>query len=160
MISFSCETPDSSPQVIGFTQDENGKTDVLAGPNEINEIWETYIDAHNSRDLDAIRQLNAEGFTAYGPLGQVIQGSDEHVAFLSDWFETNGPEWSITWAISNTGENVNGEISDFVTAGHRMTLNVDGNDVTVFQVIDAMISNGKIVTFNVFEQQRGEASSE
>ena len=29
MISLSCETPDSSPQVIGFTTSEDGKTDVV-----------------------------------------------------------------------------------------------------------------------------------
>ena len=47
MISLSCEAPDNSPQVIGFTTTEDGgKSDVVAGPDNINAVWESYIDAH------------------------------------------------------------------------------------------------------------------
>ena len=74
MISLSCETPDSSPQVIGFTTSEEGKTDVVAGPDDINAVWESYIDAHNSRDAEGIRALNADNFSAYGPAGEVVEG--------------------------------------------------------------------------------------
>ena len=160
MISLSCETPDTSPQVIGFTTSEEGKTDVVAGPDDINAVWESYIDAHNSRDTDGIRALNAENFSAYGPAGEVVEGSDAHIEFLTQWFETNNPRWTIQWAISNTGENNEGEIADFVTAGHQLILNVEGQDITVYQVIDAMISDGKVVNFNVYQQERGQASSE
>ena len=160
MISLSCETPDSSPQVIGFTTSEEGKTDVVAGPDDINAVWESYIDAHNSKDAEGIRALNADNFSAYGPAGEVVEGSDAHIEFLTQWFETNNPRWTIQWAISNTGENNEGEIADFVTAGHQLILNVEGQDITVYQVIDAMISDGKVVNFNVYQQERGQASSE
>ena len=80
--------------------------------------------------------------------------------FLTEWFENNNPRWTIQWAISNTGENVNGEISDFLTAGHELILNIEGVDTTFYQVIDAMISDGKVVNFNVYQQQRGEPSAE
>ena len=160
MISFSCESPESSPQVIGYTTSEDGKTDVVAGPDNIAAVWEAYIDAHNSRDTEGIRALNAEDFSAYGPAGEVVQGSDAHIVFLTEWFENNNPRWTIQWAISNTGENVNGEISDFLTAGHELILNIEGVDTTFYQVIDAMISDGKVVNFNVYQQQRGEPSAE
>jgi len=160
MISLSCETPDSSPQVIGFTTSEEGKTDVVAGPDDINAVWESYIDAHNSRDTEGIRALNAENFSAYGPAGEVVEGSDAHEEFLTQWFETNNPRWTIQWAISNTGENNEGQVADFVTAGHQLILNIEGQDITVYQVIDAMISDGKVVNFNVYQQERGQASSE
>ena len=160
MISFSCESPESSPQVIGYTTSEDGKTDVVAGPDNIAAVWEAYIDAHNSRDTEGIRALNAEEFSAYGPAGEVVAGSDAHIDFLTEWFENNNPRWTIQWAISNTGENVNGEISDFLTAGHELILNIEGVDTTFYQVIDAMISDGKVVNFNVYQQQRGEPSAE
>ena len=160
MISFSCESPESSPQVIGYTTSEDGKTDVVAGPDNIAAVWEAYIDAHNSRDTEGIRALNAEEFSAYGPAGEVVEGSDAHIDFLMEWFENNNPRWTIQWAISNTGENVNGEISDFLTAGHELILNIEGEDTTFYQVIDAMISDGKVVNFNVYQQQRGEPSAE
>ena len=160
MISFSCESPESSPQVIGYTTSEDGKTDVVAGPDNIAAVWEAYIDADNSRDTEGIRALNAEEFSAYGPAGEVVEGSDAHIDFLTEWFENNNPRWTIQWAISNTGENVNGEISDFLTAGHELILNIEGVDTTFYQVIDAMISDGKVVNFNVYQQQRGEPSAE
>ncbi len=160
MISLSCESTNTSPQVIGFTSSEDSKSDIVAGPNDIISVWESYIDAHNSRDMDAIRNLNSDDFSAYGEAGQVVEGSDAHIGFLSEWFEISNPKWTIQWAISNTGENVNGEISDFVTAGHELTLSVEGQEITAYQVIDAMISDGKVVNFNVYQQERGQSSSE
>ena len=51
-------------------------------------------------------------------------------------------------------------MANFVTAGHEVTLNVEGEDITLHQVIDAMIADGKVVTFNVFQQERGQPSNE
>ena len=162
MISLSCESPDSSPQVIGFTASEDGKSDVLAGPADILSVWESYIDAHNSRDVEGIQALNSDEISVYGPAGEVIEGNEAHIEFLNQWFEANNPNWTILWAISNTGESneYEGGVADFVTAGHELTLNVEGQDITAFQVIDAMISDGKVVSFNVYQQERGQASSE
>ena len=160
VISISCVN-NSSPQVIGSTYNQDGeKSDVVAGPNDIVGIWEAYIDAHNSRDTDAIRALNADEFSAYGSAGEVVEGSDAHIEFLSQWFEANNPRWTINWAISNTGESLNGNVADYVTAGHQVILNVEGEEITLHQVIDAMIADGKVVTFNVFQQERGQPSSE
>jgi hypothetical protein len=161
MISTSCETPESSPQVIGYSVGNDGeRTDILAVSDDIGSVWATYIDAHNSRDIEAIKGLNADEFQAFGSAGEVVEGSDAHIAFLSEWFEANNPRWTILWAISNSGQTPEGEYLDFVTAGHEVTLSVDGNDVTVYQVIDANIADGKIVNFNVFQQERGQASAE
>ena len=160
MMSVSCVN-NPSPQVIGSTYNQDGEvSDVVAGPDNIIGVWEAYIDAHNSRDADGIRALNADEFSAYGPAGEVVESSDAHIEFLTQWFETNNPRWTISWAISNTGESLNGTIADYVTAGHEVTLNVDGEDITLYQVIDAMIADGKVVTFNVFQQERGQPSSE
>ena len=71
-----------------------------------------------------LEALNAENFSAYGPAGEVVEGSDAHEEFLTQWFETNNPRWTIQWAISNTGENNEGQVADFVTAGHQLILNV------------------------------------
>tara|TARA_Y100001935_G_C17303222_1_gene510628 strand:- start:1122 stop:1637 length:516 start_codon:yes stop_codon:yes gene_type:complete len=160
MISLSCESPEVLPQVIGYTTSEEGKTDVVAGPSDITGVWESYIEAHNAKDIEAIKALNSDEISVFGPAGEVIEGSDAHIEFLTQWFETNNPNWTILWAISNTGENNNGEIADFVTAGHQLTLNVEGQEVIAYQVIDAMIGDGKIINFNVYEQERGQPSIE
>ena len=159
MISTSCETPEAS-QVIGFSINNDGERSDITLEADITDIWLEYIDAHNERDTESIRSLNADGFQAFGSAGEVVEGSDAHIAFLSEWFEANNPRWTILWAISNSGQTPEGEYLDFVTAGHEVTLSVDGNDVTVYQVIDANIADGKIVNFNVFQQERGQASAE
>ena len=160
MMSVSCVN-NSSPQVIGFSVANGSEsTDIVAGPDDIADVWATYIDAHNSRDIEGIRALNADEFSAFGPAGEVVEGSDAHIAFLTEWFEANNPRWTILWAISNSGQNPEGEFLDFVTAGHEVTLTVDGTDVKVYQVIDANVSDGKIVNFNVFQQERVQPSSE
>ena len=160
MMSVSCVN-NPSPQVIGFSVANGSEsTDIVAGPDDIADVWATYIDAHNSRDIEGIRALNADEFSAFGPAGEVVEGSDAHIAFLTEWFEANNPRWTILWAISNSGQNSEGEFLDFVTAGHEVTLTVDGTDVKVYQVIDANVSDGKIVNFNVFQQERGQPSSE
>jgi hypothetical protein len=161
IMSISCESTESSPQVIGFSVANGAEsTDIVAGPDDIANIWATYIDAHNERDLEGIRALDAEGFQAFGPAGEVVEGTDAHIAFLTEWFEVNNPRWTILWAISNSGQTPEGEYLDFVTAGHEVTLSVDGNDIKVYQVIDANIADGKIVNFNVFQQEKGEASTD
>ncbi len=43
---------------------------LIVGPDNINAVWESHIDAHNSRDIEGIRNLNADNFSAYGPAGE------------------------------------------------------------------------------------------
>ena len=102
----------------------------------------------------------ADEFSAYGPAVEVVESSDAHIEFLTQWFETNNPRWTFSWVISNTGETLEGGVDDFITAGHEVTLNVEGEDITEYQVIDAMIADGKVVNFNVYQQERGQPSSE
>ena len=61
---------------------------------------------------------------------------------------------------SNTAELSEGDIGDFVTAGHELKLNVDGIEITAYQIIDASIVDGKIQSFNVYQQERGQPSNE
>ena len=118
--------------------------------------------------IDIIAGLEAGGqahiqvsnISGFGPVGDVVEGTEAHIEFLTEWFETNNPKWNLLWAISNTGQTPEGESLDFVTAGHEVKLSLDGDEVTVYQVIDANISDGKIVNFNVFQQERGQSSSD
>ena len=36
--------------------------------------------------------MNAENFKAYGPNGEIIDGTDAHIEFLATWFGAN-PVW-------------------------------------------------------------------
>jgi len=155
-IAFSCDAPQEA-QVIGYSVNQDGvQTPVTAGPESTSEVWKAYIDAHNERDMEAISNLNSDEFSAYGPAGEYVDGNDAHREFLTQWFETKNPKWNILWSISNTGESSNGDVGDYVTSGHQVTLNVDGEDITVYQVIDALIVDGKVQMLNVYQQERAQ----
>ena len=52
---------DSAPQQIGFQISDKGeKISLYGGDMAAVSLWETYIKAHNERDLETIAALNAE----------------------------------------------------------------------------------------------------
>jgi hypothetical protein len=116
-------------------------------------VLESYIKAHIDRDLETIKSLNGEkDFKVYGPDGQVIEGSEAHLEFLANWFKEASPKWKTNYLIENELTNNKGELRQWVTSGHEVTLTVDGEEVKFGQVIDARISNGKVQMFYVTQR--------
>lgn len=138
---------------IGFDKTEGVKTSLFGGNMETVAVWEKYIKAHNERDIETIKGLNAEkDFKAYGPRGEIIVGAKDHVAFLNQWFADNNPKWVTKYSIANEFTTKEGVLKQYVTSGHDVTLVVDGKEVKVNQVHDALIVDGKIQTFYVNER--------
>ena len=61
--------PEAAPKAIGHENSDDGtKIPLYSGDLSTVAIWEKYITAHNERDLETIKSLNAvEGFKVYGP---------------------------------------------------------------------------------------------
>ena len=138
---------------IGFDKTEGVKTSLFGGNMETVAVWEKYIKAHNERDIETIKGLNAEkDFKAYWPRGEIIVGAKDHVAFLNQWFADNNPKWVTKYSIANEFTTKEGVLKQYVTSGHDVTLVVDGKEVKVNQVHDALIVDGKIQTFYVNER--------
>ena len=138
---------------IGFDKTEGVKTSLFGGNMETVAVWEKYIKAHNERDIETIKGLNAEkDFKAYGPRGEIIVGTKDHVAFLNQWFADNNPKWVTKYSIANEFTTKEGVLRKYVTSGHELTLTVEGKEVKVNQVHDALIVNGKVQTFYVNER--------
>ena len=138
---------------IGFDKTEGVKTSLFGGNMETVAVWEKYIKAHNERDIETIKGLNAEkDFKAYGQRGEIIVGTKDHVAFLNQWFADNNPKWVTKYSIANEFTTKEGVLKQYVTSGHDVTLVVDGKEVKVNQVHDALIVDGKIQTFYVNER--------
>ena len=155
MISLSCDTQDNSPTVIGFSTGENGERSDITLESNFADIWVEYIKAHNDRDYEKISKMNSEDIEVWGPAGQYIKGNEAHIEFLKEWVAATDVKWSPQWFINNTGENTEtGQVNDYVTSGHQMTFTIDGEETIFYQVHDAVISDGKIINFNVYEQQR------
>lgn len=146
--------PEVAPKAIGHEINDDGtKAPLYSADLSSVAIWETYIKAHNERDLETIRSLNAvEGFKAYAPNGMVIDGTDAHIEFLTAWFADANPTWKPSYYIENEYTNNKGELRQWVTSGQGVTLTVEGEEVKLGQVHDALIVDGKIQMFYVTER--------
>jgi len=160
-VLISCTTapcPETAPKAIGHEVSDDGvKIPLYSGDLSNVAIWEKYITAHNERDLETISNLNAvEGFKAYAPSGEIIEGTDAHIAFLTTWFANANPIWKTSYLIENEFTNAKGELRQWVTSGHSVTLTVEGEEVKLGQVHDALIVDGKIQMFYVTERTLAE----
>jgi hypothetical protein len=158
-VLISCNTSvkteiKTSKDSIGYEiQDDGTKVSLYGGDMSNLAVLESYIKAHNERDLETIKSLNGDkDFKVYGPDGQLIEGSEAHLEFLANWFKEASPKWKTNYLIENELTNNKGELRQWVTSGHEVTLTVDGEEVKFGQVIDARISNGKVQMFYVTQR--------
>jgi len=156
ILTFSCNTNQNpSPTQIGheISDDDGSKVPLYAGSMSTIEVWENYITAHNNGDIEAVRNLNAtENFKAIGPDGTVFDGTDAHIEFLTQWFENNAPKWETNYLIANEYTDKDGKLRQWVTSGHDITLQVEENEVKAYQIHDALIIDGKVQMFYVYER--------
>ena len=83
ILSCSVEN-DTKKSEIGYEIDENGtKYALMSGDLSTVDIWAKYLEAHNSRDLEAIAAMNFDDIKIYAPDGNIIEGSDAHIGFFS-----------------------------------------------------------------------------
>ena len=114
----------------------------------IKKIWVDYIKAHNIRDLDKIAEINSDEWEGYAPNGLTIKGNKAHIEFLDNWFKTSSPKWNIRWMIANSGEDENGEMTQWLTTANDLTdVDEQGNEIIEHHVHDVQFENGKIKRF-------------
>jgi len=153
----SCNNTQNVPETVETTigieiADDGTRLPLIAGDLSTIEVWENYIKAHNERDLETIKELDAEDIRIWGPRGEYIDGIDEHIEFLTQWFNDNSPKWETNYLIANELTNQQGERMQWVTSGSDVTLTAEGQEVKASQVIDALISDGKVKLFLVYER--------
>ena len=156
IVLFSCQQPitEAAATIIGYDISEEVRTPLTAGDISTVAVWEAYIKAHNEKDIATIEGLNAtKNFKIKGPKGEVFNGSDEQTTFLKTWFESDAnPQWSTKFLIANAFTSREGVLKQYVTSSHDVTLNIDGKNIKVNQIHDALIVNGKVQEFTVHER--------
>ena len=137
----------------GYLATADGKVNAFDANPENLDLWDTYIEAHKNRDLDVIREMNADStkqmgaFKIYDPMGGVINGIDDHIQRLSEWFEAENPNWDTFFSYTM---KVEGQVGEWVISGHALTTTVDGVEQTRYDLIDAYIEDGKIGAFWIY----------
>jgi|TARA_B110000908_G_scaffold133428_1_gene157375 hypothetical protein len=131
--------------VIGYeTSDEGARMDIHAGDLSAIDIWVNYVEAHNTRDLDAINNANAADFKGWAANGVIVDGPAAHAAFLKEWFAVSNPRWKYKYAIANNVAQADGSIYHWVTSSYTVTDTIDGKEITSEEMYDVRIENGKI----------------
>ena len=137
----------------GYLATVDGKTDASDGDPANLVLWDKYIDAHNNRDLGVIREMNADSteqfgdFKIYDAMGGVVDSPDNHIERLTGWFDAENPKWNTFFSYSM---KVDGQVGEWIIAGHSLTTTVEGEEKTTYDLIDAYIEDGKIGAFWIY----------
>ena len=157
LFMFSCDAPvpaeSEAERAPGFLNRGGEIFDATDGNPENLDLWDKYIDAHNNRDLETIREMNADStetmgaFRIYDPAGGVVDSPDAHIERLSGWFAAEDPKWNTFFSYTM---KVDGQVGEWVISGHTLTTNVDGEEKTVYDIADVYIEDGKIGAFWIY----------
>ena len=119
-------------------------------------LVDAYIDAHNTRDLEAIASMNIDstemlgGFKVINSLGDVVEGVETHINTLAAWFDAENPQWNTYFAYSM---KVDGQPGEWVITGHKLTRTANGVETSSYDILDIYIESGKIGGFWVYSRK-------
>ena len=155
-VLFSCNSNNkdiiSQKNIIGYQVGDSGeKISLFNGDLSTVEVWGNYLTAHNTADLELLQNLNADDLKIWDQKGGCIEGSEAYISFISSWLSKNKPAWNTRYMIANELSN-GGVLEQWVTSGHDLTLNVEGEIFNFFHVYDALIVDGKVKKFYVNER--------
>lgn len=151
IISCTSNPQKNEDTKIGYEILKSGERVPLnAGDLSTIKVWEKYVTAHNNKDLETIKNLNHDDIKILTPGGE-FNNSEDHIEFLSKWFAENNPNWSTYYMIANKLTE-NDTLKQYVTSCHELTLTVDSNQVKISQIHDALIVDGKVKKFYVYEK--------
>ena len=97
--------------------------------------------------METILAMETDEIAIVGPDGSRVNGKEMHEQRLNEWFASEDPKWEMYWALPYAGVEDN---STWIVAGHRMTLTINGEEVTANSMIDAEFIDGKVNRFFVY----------
>jgi hypothetical protein len=135
-------------RTAGFSNiwDYNASGGFMIGNQESVDLLNEYIKFHNERNYEKIRELNYDSIQISGPNGESINGSDEHIAILKEWFKNANTTWKPIWGTSI--KNVNDDNGCMVLSVFDNTTVLPDTIIRTNEMIQAYIDkNDKIVAF-------------
>jgi hypothetical protein len=129
----------------GYHFSDNGvKLEILPGDVAMIDIVVNYVNAHNDRDTETIKNAITEDFKAKLSNGVIIEGAEAHAKFLKDLFATSNQKWDYQWATSNNVIVEDGSIEQWVNVGFRTSYIIDGKEISQYEQHNVYIENDKI----------------
>lgn len=147
----SCTAPAEEPKGSGYWGAGDGNEKFVNASDDLTEIYSQWVQAHNDQDIEKILSLETDSITIDLSNGIRIKGSEEHSERLSNYFETQNPDWKMYWALPYKGVNYGEE---WIIAGQNvLTINSDGERTVTLRMIDAQIIEGKLNHIIVYDKK-------
>lgn len=119
---------------------------IMIGNQKSVDLLNEYIEFHNERNYEKIREMDSDSIQISGPNGESINGSDEHIPFLKEWFNNANTTWKPIWGTSI--KNVNDDNGSMVLSIFDNTTILPDTTIRTNELIQAYINNnGKIIAF-------------
>lgn len=119
---------------------------IMIGNQKSVDLLNEYIKFHNERNYEKIREMDSDSIQISGPNGESINGSDEHIPFLKEWFNNANTTWKPIWGTSI--KNVNDDNGSMVLSVFDNTTILPDTTIRTNELIQAYINNnGKIIAF-------------
>lgn len=137
-----------SISTAGFSNiwDYKASGGIMIGNQKSVDLLNEYIEFHNERNYEKIREMDSDSIQISGPNGESINGSDEHIPFLKEWFNNANTTWKPIWGTSI--KNVNDDNGSMVLSIFDNTTILPDTTIRTNELIQAYINNnGKIIAF-------------
>ena len=137
-----------SISTAGFSNiwDYKASGGIMIGNQKSVDLLNEYIKFHNERNYEKIREMDSDSIQISGPNGESINGSDEHIPFLKEWFNNANTTWKPIWGTSI--KNVNDDNGSLVLSVFDNTTILPDTTIRTNELIQAYINNnGKIIAF-------------
>ena len=146
----SCTAPVEEPKGSGYWGAGDGNEKFVNASDDLTEIYSQWVQAHNDQDIEKIISLETDSVTINLSNGDLIKGAEAHSERLSNYFETQNPNWEMFWALPYKGLNYGEE---WIIAGQNVTTTNDDGEKTFKQrMIDAQIIEGKLNYIIVYDK--------
>ena len=148
--------PESAVEVdreVGYLKTPNRTYTASSGDNSVVKLWDEYIAVHNSRNIEAIMEMESDSIQIWGPNGEYIKGKEAHAAFLAQWFDGANPKWNTFFSFPMKVNDMEAQKDgQWVVTGAQVTMTVEGQDRSVIHLSDVYFENGKVDKFYVYQR--------
>ena len=154
-IIVGCSTTTPTPTIIGYENDNGTNYDITSGNVNSTEVVKAYFDAYNTKNLQAVYNLEHDDIVLYAPSGMMVEGPKQHLELGEQFLEANPvANWEIVWSMSADVKYDDRPNENWVTSGLLVTFGKDeGSTSSVSRVVDMMIVDGKVKKGYVYQRE-------
>ena len=128
------------------------KMSVSVGDSSGVDVFQAFIEKHNEKDYDGLRELIADSIKVSGPKGEYLVGADQHISFLKEWLSAGEFTWEGVWGVPVKFNDFDDETT-VVISSLNLTAKVADSTTKINDLIIASIKENKVNQFWVHQRE-------